>query len=94
MWNNDWGLGRKIEQHVFLSQAVKPKDIVLEGHRGIAITTGAQVRRGTNSSEEKELLGGRKKAPVGTFCVPDEKDYMGIGKARLDKSESLGLTDF
>lgn len=67
MWNNDWGLGRKIEEGVFLSQAVKPNDVGLEEHHGIAIMTGAQAWRGMSSSEEKELLGGRKKAPVGNI---------------------------
>lgn len=94
MGNNDWGLGRKIEEHVFLSQAVKPKDVGLKGHPGIAIMIGAQVWGGTSCSGVKELLGEGKKPQWVTSCVPDEKDCTGIGKARLEKSESLGLTHF
>lgn len=94
MWNNDWGLGRKTQKQAFLSQAVKPKDVGLEGHCGVAIMTGAQVWRGRSIQRRKSCWGEGKKPQWVTFCVPNGKYYVGIGKARLDKSESLGLSHF
>lgn len=66
-------------------------------------TKGCRVGRNSNygwCGEEGAVLrrkscwGEGKKPQWVTFCVPDEKDYVGIGKARLDKSESSGLSHF
>lgn len=87
-----------MEEHVFLSQAMKPNDVGEEKHCGIAIMTGAQVWRRKNCWERKELLAKEKKKEEKpqwvAFCVDDEKDCMGIRRARVDKPDSLGLIHF